>query len=75
MGLLHPPPSQRTLQGPVPQRISVGQALGPLHTMSQLEASVQSTLLLQLESPQSTRQGKPAGQTTVPEQALAVEQS
>jgi hypothetical protein len=75
IGLRHDPASQRTVQGPAPQVMGVGQAPEPVHVMSQLDARVQSTLLLQAFEPQVTRQGIPGGHTTMLVQLPDVEQS
>ena len=61
--LLHAPASHVTLQGPEPQRMGEAHAFGG-HVMSQLEARLQSSVLLHPPSTQSILQGNPEGQTT-----------
>lgn len=75
IGLRQVPSSQCTVHWPVPHVMGVGQAPDPVHVMSQLVARVQSTLLLQAFVPQVTRQGSPAGHTTVLAQLPDVAQS
>jgi len=65
IGLRHVQSLQCTVQGPKPQIIGVGHAPDPVQVMSQLDARVQSTLLLQALMPHETRHGIPAGQTTI----------
>lgn len=75
MTLLHALLLHCTVHEPDPHVIGVGQAPEPVHVMSQLDASVQSTLPLHEFAPQETRHGIPGGHFTSVGQLPDAEQS